>query len=193
MRIGLAFQLFFKALAGGKTADALQAVLQGKSVESKPAAVGLPSPEAKAKPEAKVKLETQSVPKPAPSSQSEAITLLATLQREARLIDLVQEPLEQYSDAQVGAAARDVLRDTRKVLERICGLKPLLAETEGSNVEIPADASPMRWKISGSSTAAKQGTVVHPGWQATHCQLPQWNGTTADALVIAPAEVDLNA
>lgn len=187
MRIGLAFQLFFKALAGGKTADALQAVLQGKSVESKPAAAGLPSPEAKAT------AEPKPVPKPAAPSQSEAITLLATLQREARLIDLVQEPLEQYPDAQVGAAARDVLRDTRKVLERICGIKPLLSEVEGTKVDVPADASPMRWKISGSASAAKRGVVVHPGWQATQCQLPQWNGTTADALVIAPAEVDLNA
>lgn len=185
MRIGLAFQLFFKALAGGKTADDLQAVLQGKSVESKPA--NLPSPEVKPAPEPKP------IPKPAPPPQSEAITLLATLQREARLIDLVQEPLEQYPDAQVGAAARDVLRDTRKVLERICGIQPLLAEAEGTKVEVPADASPMRWKISGAFSTSKRGTVVHPGWQATRCQLPQWNGTTADALVIAPAEVDINA
>lgn len=180
--MGLAFRLFFKALAGGKTADDLQAVLQGKSVDSKPITPSLPPPESRVAPE----------PKPVARSQNDAITLLATLQREARLLDLVQEPLEQYPDAQVGAAARDVLRDTRKVLDRICGIKPLLSESEGSRVDIPVDASPMRWKISGASASSKQGTVVHPGWQATHCQLPQWNGTTADALVIAPAEVDLN-
>lgn len=187
MRIGLAFQLFFKALAGGKTADDLQAVLQGKVSDSKTAAASLPAPEPK------VVTESKPVTKPVTPIQSEAITLLATLQREARLIDLVQEPLEQYPDAQVGAAARDVLRDTRKVLERVCGIKPLLPETEGNKVDLPTDASPMRWKITGSASGNKRGVVVHPGWQATHCQLPQWNGNAVDALVIAPAEVDLNA
>jgi len=187
VRIGLAFRLFFKALAGGKTADDLQAVLQGKPALSSPSAASLPGPVERPAPEPKP------APKPAAPAQSEAITLLATLQREARLIDLVQEPLDQYPDAQVGAAARDVLRDTRKTLERICGIQPLLPETEGAQVDVPADASPMRWKISGASSASKRGTIVHPGWQATRCQLPQWNGTAADAVVIAPAEVDINA
>jgi len=181
VRIGLAFQVFFKALAGGKTADALQAALQGKLVAAESSPAKLPPPETKPIP-----------PKPAPPTQSEAIALLATLQREARLIDLVQEPLEQYPDAQVGAAARDVLRDTRKVLERVCGIMPLLVETEGTAIELPADTSPMRWKISGTAGNNKRATVIHPGWQVTHCQLPQWNGSAADALVLAPAEVEFN-
>jgi len=187
VRIGLAFRLFFKALAGGKTADELDAVLRGKTALSSPATASLSTTAERTAPEPKP------APKPAAPSQSEAITLLATLQREARLIDLVQEPLDQYPDAQVGAAARDVLRDTRKTLERICGIQPLLTEAEGAQVEVPTDASPMRWKISGAASASKRGTVVHPGWQATRCQLPQWNGIAADAVVIAPAEVDINA
>lgn len=187
MRIGLAFRLFFKALAGGKTADDLDALLRGKPALSSPSTASLPSPIDR------TPSEPKPAPKPAALSQSEAITLLATLQREARLIDLVQEPLDQYPDAQVGAAARDVLRDTRKTLERICGIQPLLSEAEGSQVEVPADASPMRWKISGVSSTSKRGTIVHPGWQATRCQLPKYNGTAADAVVIAPAEVDINA
>ena len=158
MRIGLAFQLFFKALAGGKTADDLQSVLQGKVSDSKTAAASLPAPEPK------VVTESKPVPKPVTPIQSEAITLLATLQREARLIDLVQEPLEQYPDAQVGAAARDVLRDTRKVLERVCGIKPLLPETEGNKVDLPTDASPMRWKITGSAS----GMVTLPTLWSSH-------------------------
>ena len=55
--------------------------------------------------------------------RSEAITLLAALQREARFVDFIQEPLAGYSDAQVGAAARDVHRDCRKVLERMFALQ----------------------------------------------------------------------
>ena len=49
--------------------------------------------------------------KPKPPARNDAITLLATLQREARFVDIVMEPLADYSDAQVGAATRDVLRD----------------------------------------------------------------------------------
>jgi len=187
VRIGLAFKLFFKALTGGKTADALEAVLQGKEVLS-PASKPVTLPEPVAAP---------AVPKPQVASRSEALTLLATLQREARLLDLVQEPLEQYPDAQVGAAARDVLRDTRKVLERAFGIKPLIDVAEGSSVELPSSPSPMLWKISGSqslsaSAGSKKMMVVHPGWKADHCQLPVWNGSSEDALVLAPAEVENN-
>ena len=39
--------------------------------------------------------------------------------REARFVDLVNESLDGYSDAQIGAAARDVLRDSKKVLDRL--------------------------------------------------------------------------
>ena len=44
------------------------------------------------------------------ATRSEAVTLLATLQREARFIDFVMEPLASYSDAQIVAVARDVHR-----------------------------------------------------------------------------------
>ena len=44
--------------------------------------------------------------------------MLATLQREARLVDLIHEDLSQYSDAQVGAAARPCLQQCGGVLDR---------------------------------------------------------------------------
>ncbi len=58
-------------------------------------------------------------PAAAPRGRSEALTLLATLQREARFVDFIMESLEGYSDAQIGAVARDVHRDCGKVLERL--------------------------------------------------------------------------
>lgn len=186
MRIGLAFKVFFKALAGGKSADALQAALleQGDGRRS------LPSPES---------VIEKKVDKPAPvvvqaPARSDALTLLSALQREARFIDLVQEPLEQYGDAQVGAAARDVLRDTKKVLDRICGIQPLLNESEGTKIDLPESVSPMRWRLSGSqgsANGARRATIVHPGWKASFCQLPKWTGSDEDALVLTPAEVEL--
>ncbi|MEQ1828423.1 MAG: DUF2760 domain-containing protein, partial [Pirellula sp.] len=121
--------------------------------------------------------------------RSDALTLLSTLQREARLLDLVCESIDEYSDAQIGAAARDVLRDSRKTLDRMFGLKPLLVSREGDTIEIPADHSPMRWRIVGKESS-RQGTLSHCGWQATKTELPQWSGNADDALVIAAAEVE---
>src|SRR5690606_14844528 len=50
------------------------------------------------------------------AARSDALTLLETLQREARLIDFLMEPLDNYSDAQIGAAVREVHRDCGQVL-----------------------------------------------------------------------------
>ena len=57
--------------------------------------------------------------------RSDAINLLAALQREARFVDFIKEPIAGYSDAQIGAAVRDVHRDCGALLERLFGLKPI--------------------------------------------------------------------
>jgi hypothetical protein len=53
---------------------------------------------------------------------------LAALQREARLVDFVQEPIAAYSDAQIGAAVRDVHRGCAEVIERLFSLKPVVLQ-----------------------------------------------------------------
>src|SRR5687768_11831871 len=97
-RIGVAFRAFFAALGSPEKAEAIQAVLEGRALpKSDGAAISQrPPPEVE----------------PKPAGRSEAITLLAALQREARLVDLVKQPLEQFSDEQIGAAARNVLSDS---------------------------------------------------------------------------------
>ena len=37
-----------------------------------------------------------------------------------------------------------------------------------------------------------QGTLTHPGWQATKVELPLWSGSKELERVIAPAEVELS-
>jgi len=131
--------------------------------------------------------------------RSEALTLLSTLQREARLVDLIQEPLDDYTDEQVGAAARDVLRESSKVLNRLFAIQRLSQANEGDPVEIPSNASSAKWKITGKSTknatgdsdATRRGNLIHPGWIATQLAVPQWSGNSDEATVIAPAEADL--
>lgn len=142
--------------------------------------------------QAETKLAARAVA-PKPPARSEALTLLAALQREARFVDLVQESLDGYSDAQIGAASRDVLRDCGKVLERMFSVRPLIADGEGAKVDVPAGYDANRFRVTGNvaGTPPFQGQLVHAGWQATHCQLPVWSGSDESALVIAPAEVEV--
>ena len=83
-------------------------------------------------------------------------------------MDLAQESLDGYTDAQVGAAARDVLRDCRKVLERLFALKPVLGQDEGAAVEVPAGFDAARFRLTGNVAGERpfRGRLVHPGWEA---------------------------
>ena len=152
-----------------------------------PAAVASPVASPAASSVAKSTPEAKTQP-----GRSEALTLLAALQREARFLDIVKEPLDDYSDAQIGAAARDVLRDCGAVLDRMFDLQAVVSEKEGEVVQVPADHDAQRFKISGTapSDAAFDATLVHHGWVAQRCKLPQWSGDPAAARIVAPAEVE---
>ena len=157
--------------------------------ESSPAAAAVGAEPVKAEPEKRV---TPRAPQPTAPIRNDAISLLATLQREARLVDIVKEPLGDYSDAQVGAAARDVLRDCGVVLDRLFQLEPIVEQEEGARVEIPSGADSARYRISGSASGdASSGSLVHHGWQAKQCELPKWTGSKESALIVAPAELEV--
>ncbi len=128
-----------------------------------------------------------------PPPRSDALTLLATLQREARLVDFLKEPLEGYSDAQIGSVAREVHRDCVAVLERLFALRPVLANEEGAEVEVAAGFDTGRYRLLGNVTGEPpfRGHMVHHGWEATVCELPTWSGTAAAARVVAAVEVEL--
>lgn len=186
MKIGLAFRAFFAALFNSEKAEQIDAAMSGKL----PTAGKISS--AAEKPTAKESTPVQNVaPKKMEiaSGRSEALTLLSVLQREARFIDLVQESLDGYSDAQVGAAARDVLKQSKKALQRMFDIQPLSEASEGTSISLPANASPTRWKINGSADRSNF-SVVHPGWIAKASQVPVWTGENNDKFVIAPIEVE---
>ena len=151
---------------------------------------------AAAKPQAKLpdKTETKPATKAPPKAvRSEAITLLATLQREARFVDFIKEPLDGYSDAQIGAAVRDVHRDCGKVLDRLFAIRAMVAQEEGSPVEVPAGFDAGRYRLTGNVAGDPpfHGRLAHHGWEAAEVQLPAWSGTQAAARVVAPVEVEL--
>ncbi|MBN1590554.1 MAG: DUF2760 domain-containing protein [Pirellulales bacterium] len=130
--------------------------------------------------------------KPKPQ-RSEAISLLAALQREGRLVDFLQEPLDDYTDAQIGAAARDVHRDSGNVLRRMFELVPVVDEPEGATVEVPSGYDAGCYRLTGNVTGEPpfRGQMVHHGWRATTCQVPQFSGGKDALLVVAPAEIEL--
>lgn len=185
MRLFTAFRAFFATLGNAETASKVVAVLNRSSL-----------PELEAEPEpAKLeppKPKPQQPPKSAATGQSEAITLMAMLQREARLVDFLQESLENYSDAQVGAAARTVHSESAKVIARVFDLAPLLSEPEQSIIEI-AEADATKYQFVGNlrDKPPYRGTLMHPGWKAQKCELPKWTGKPDSALIIAPAEIEL--
>jgi len=130
---------------------------------------------------------------PSKPARSEALTLLAALQREGRLVDFLKEELTDYSDAQIGAVARDLHRDCGKVVERMFAIKPLLTDSEGATVEVPAGFDAGRYRLVGNVGGAPpfRGSLAHHGWEATACELPEWVGNETAARVIAPAEVEV--
>jgi hypothetical protein len=180
-RFLLAMRIFFRTLLNAEAAKSVEQVLSGAGlpppVEEKPAA--LPKPRAPEKPTAPVR--------------SDALTVLAALQRDARFVDFVKEPLGDYSDAQIGAAARDVMRDSAAVLDRMFAIQPLLPEGEGAEVEVPAGFDAGQFRLTGNVTGEPpfRGHLVHHGWEATKCELPAWTGSKSAANVIAAAEVEL--
>ncbi len=123
------------------------------------------------------------------SGRSDGITLLALLQKESRLIDLILEDMEGYSDEQIGGAARRVLRDARECLQTYVPIEPLVEGREGEVVRIPDTASPLRWRLLGDASASS-GTLMHAGWIARKVQLPDWTGSQENSMIISPAEVD---
>jgi hypothetical protein len=103
------------------------------------------------------------------------------------------EPLGDYSDAQVGAATRDVLRDCSKTLERLFAIRPVIDAEEGATHETPATVDAGRYRLTGNVAGDPpyRGQLVHHGWQATRCELPQWSGTVDAATIVAPVELEL--
>jgi hypothetical protein len=178
-RLLLSIRAFFRILFGREFASQVQALL-----EAPPPTPSLPRPQEAASP---------SQPAPTRVSRSEAITLLSALQREARFVDLVQEPLTDYSDEQIGAAARDVLRGCSTVLQRMFDLQPLVGDAENEIVETPEHFSAGRFRLTGNVVGQPpfRGRLVHHGWQAAKCELPQWSGDADAARVVAPAEIEL--
>ncbi len=124
----------------------------------------------------------------------DGLAVVAVLQREARLVDFLKEPMDAYSDAQVGAAVRQLHRDAGAALERMFGLVPVESHDEGETVTVEPGYDPAGIRLTGNVAGAPpyRGRLCHAGWKATRCEVPEWTGGGESAMVVAPAEVQLD-
>lgn len=184
MHFLVAWRAFWRTLFNDEMAERVETVLHG----APSAAPALPEPQ---KPQPEPAKPRPAEPKP--PVRSEALTLLATLQREGRLIDFLKEPIASYTDAQIGAVVRDIHRDCGKVLDRLFAIEPVLTDAEGAEVEVPAGFDAGRYRLVGNVTGDPpfRGRLTHHGWTAGKSELPAWQGSPDSARVVAPAEIEL--
>jgi hypothetical protein len=188
-RLSLAFGSFFAILGNAELAADVRRLRNGETfAPAAPAA----APVAPAAPVAK----PAPAPAPAPAieeaSPQSALQLLGLLQRNARLVDFVEEDIAGYADADIGAAARLVHEGCRATLREHFTIRPVRTEAEGSRVTIAEgfDAAAIRLTGNVVGKAPFNGTISHRGWRVEEVKLPKLV-KTHDAKVIAPAEVEL--
>lgn len=171
-RLGLAIKILFS----GETAKQVTRLLEADNPRA-----ALPEPE-------------PPPPEPPTPARSEAVSLLSSLQREARFVDFIQETIDGYSDAQVGAAVREIHKGCRDVLDRMFSLSPVIDQPEDSDVSVE-DPSSGQFRLTGNigqSPGAVSGKLVHHGWVAQKCDVPLWSGNTASVNIVAAAEIQVS-
>jgi hypothetical protein len=121
-----------------------------------------------------------------------ALQLLGLLQQEGRFIDFLQEDIEGYSDADVGAAARVVHGGCRKAIHDHFKIVPIRTEEEGSRLTLKEGFDPSTVRLTGNVVGKPPftGNLVHRGWRVSEVMLPKV-AEGHDTRVIASAEVEL--
>ncbi len=186
----LAFKSFLSLLFSGKLPEDVQIALNLTRRVVMPAG----SAAAALKPAASAE-----APKAVESAKAAdgAVQILAILQREARLIDFLEEDIAPYTDEQVGAAVRDIHRNSRAALQRHVTLKPVVDGVEGTNTNLSSaglDAKDTtRLRIVGKVPAdgkVDSGVLRHRGWRVDKIDLPN-TPMGKKAAILAPAEIEV--
>jgi len=121
-----------------------------------------------------------------------ALRLLALLQQEGRLIDFLEEDIEPYGDAQIGAAVRAIHSGCRGALHQRMRIERIYPQEDGAAVDVPAgfDAGQVRLTGNVHGEPPFRGVLQHGGWRVASVTLPRSTGV--DAAVLAPAEVEVS-
>lgn len=131
-------------------------------------------------------------PATAPWSPAPALRLLTLLQQEGRLVDFLEEDIDGYSDAQVGAAVRSIHSGCRRALHERLRIERIRNEEDGAQVEIGADHDPASLRLTGNVQGQPpfRGTLQHAGWRVAEISLPE-PAAGLDPAILEPAEVEI--
>jgi len=197
-RITLAFSCFFRLLFGGRlparAADYLPEDSKPKALPAAKKAETKGSDKDADKPAAKP------APKPAKPKANKAelhrdgaLSLLALMQREGRLVDFLRQDVSEYDDEEVGAAVRDIHRGCKKVLDDYLKLEAVMPGEEDDDVNVPKGFDPTEVRLVGEVNGEPpfKGVLLHHGWRATKVSLPSLS-EGIDRTVLAPAEVEVS-
>ncbi|MBF0552534.1 MAG: DUF2760 domain-containing protein [Deltaproteobacteria bacterium] len=121
-----------------------------------------------------------------------SLQILSLLQREGRFVDFLNEDLENYDDAQIGAAVRSIHENCRQVLNKCVTLVSVINQEEGEEVTVPLGFDAGSINLTGNipNQPPFRGILQHRGWRVSRLELPSLSGTT-DPGIIAPAEVEI--
>jgi uncharacterized protein DUF2760 len=121
-----------------------------------------------------------------------ALQLLALLQREGRLVDFIEESLDGFSDAQIGAAARTVHAGCKRAIEEHFRIEPVYLEAEGAIITVATGFDPGAIRLTGNVVGQPpfRGSLRHHGWRVREAHLPSIP-EGQDPHLVAPAEVEL--
>ena len=182
-RISCAFRCLVAILVNGQIPEDIVQALVKSSAKTGPTPTPTPTTSGSS--------DTGTRAKPA-DRDDRAVQLLALFQRDGRLIDFFTEDIASYTDAQVGAAVRELHQNCRRVLERYVKLEPILGSAEGQSVTIQAGFDPAAIKVIGNivGNPPLRGVLRHRGWRITQVQFPPLP-EGAGRSVVAPAEVEI--
>lgn len=147
------------------------------------------------------KPKEQKKPKPKQLSSNErqdliergASELLVLLQREGRLVDFLQQEIDEYDDEDIGAAVREIHKGCRKVLSDHFSIEPIFKDAEeDDDVTIEDGFDPEEIRVVGNVKGKPpyKATLRHHGWKATKVKLPQV-AKSVNAKIFAAAEVEV--
>jgi len=121
------------------------------------------------------------------------IHLLSMFQREGRLLDFLSENLDDYEDAQIGAAVRSIHESCNKVTRKYLSLRPVLEQEEGQTLTLRKGFDTAAVKLVGNVAGEPPftGVIRHKGWKTEKLELPTLSAGQ-DSSLIAPAEVEIS-
>lgn len=186
MRLGLAIRTFFALLLGRPLP--IDIIVMAAVAEELPPPKPKPEPEAICPPKA----EEPPAQDDGGSADGAAVQVLAVMQSEGRLLDFLSENIDDYSNADVGAAVRDVHRGLRRALKDHFPVVPVRTEAEESSVTVPEGFDPAQIRLVGNVVGKPpfSGKLKHKGWRVGSVRLPRIPAGEA-AHIAAPAEVEL--